>query len=337
MTPLPAGEIALKPDLKSSSTGSRRRCLARSPSSPARAATLTLDGKGYRGELRVTVVAEGSAGHRRRRPRRVPPRRRPRRDAEGVARRGAPGPGGRRPLLRAREHRQEPRLRPLLRPAQPGVLRRRGGVAGDDRGREGDEGRDPHLRRQGRDDVLLLVLRRPHGLERGRLRDRHALPPGPRRSLGHALAVPPLGARSFTAASLAQAFGLSAPVVDVEVVPTASGRPASVTLVKKTGARVLLAAADVRARLGLALDGVPARRPARRPPAAPRCRRERRSSSPASPATSTARCSRSSARAAPGFRRSRSCPRRTAPSPSRCGRRPPRPTGSRPTARSGRR
>ena len=57
--------------------------------------------------------------------------------------------------------------------------------------------------------------------------------------------------RSFTAASLAQAFGLSAPVVDVEVVPTPSGRPASVTLVKKTGDSVLLKAADVRARLGL--------------------------------------------------------------------------------------
>jgi len=58
-------------------------------------------------------------------------------------------------------------------------------------------------------------------------------------------------ARSYTAASLGQAFGLSAPVVDVEIVPTASGRPASVTFVKKTGARVLLRAADVRARLGL--------------------------------------------------------------------------------------
>ena len=57
--------------------------------------------------------------------------------------------------------------------------------------------------------------------------------------------------RSFTAASLAQALGLSAPVVDVVVVPTPSGRPASVTLVKKTGEKVLLKAADVRARLGL--------------------------------------------------------------------------------------
>jgi len=57
--------------------------------------------------------------------------------------------------------------------------------------------------------------------------------------------------RTFTPASLAQAFGLSAPVVDVQVVPTASGRPASVTLLKKTGESILLKAADVRARLGL--------------------------------------------------------------------------------------
>lgn len=57
--------------------------------------------------------------------------------------------------------------------------------------------------------------------------------------------------RSFTATTLAAAFGLSAPVMDVVVVPTASGRPASVTLIKKTGEKILLKAADVRARLGL--------------------------------------------------------------------------------------
>jgi stage II sporulation protein D len=57
--------------------------------------------------------------------------------------------------------------------------------------------------------------------------------------------------RSYTAASLGHAFGLSSPVTDVEVVPTVSGRPASVTLFEKTGARVLLRAADVQARLAL--------------------------------------------------------------------------------------
>jgi len=57
--------------------------------------------------------------------------------------------------------------------------------------------------------------------------------------------------RAFNPASLARAFGLSAPVVDVQTVATPSGRPASITLVKKTGESILLKAADVRARLGL--------------------------------------------------------------------------------------
>ena len=57
--------------------------------------------------------------------------------------------------------------------------------------------------------------------------------------------------RTFTAATLGQAFRLSGPVVDVQVAPTESGRPLSVTLIKKTGASVLLRGADVRARLGL--------------------------------------------------------------------------------------
>lgn len=57
--------------------------------------------------------------------------------------------------------------------------------------------------------------------------------------------------RSYTADSLAKAFGLSAPVEDIAVVPTPSGRPASVTLVKASGVRVRLKAADVRARLRL--------------------------------------------------------------------------------------
>lgn len=57
--------------------------------------------------------------------------------------------------------------------------------------------------------------------------------------------------RSFTAATLGQAFRLSGPVVDVIVAPSESGRPLSVTLVKRAGTSVLLRAADVRATLGL--------------------------------------------------------------------------------------
>ncbi|RDI73986.1 SpoIID-LytB: SpoIID/LytB domain-containing protein [Gaiella occulta] len=57
--------------------------------------------------------------------------------------------------------------------------------------------------------------------------------------------------RTYTSAALAKAFGLPSPVVDVEIVPTPSGRPASVTLVTRAGTRTLLKAADVRARLRL--------------------------------------------------------------------------------------
>ena len=38
---------------------SRRRCRGRSSFTPGKGATLTLDGKGYRGELRATTIAKG--------------------------------------------------------------------------------------------------------------------------------------------------------------------------------------------------------------------------------------------------------------------------------------
>jgi stage II sporulation protein D len=56
---------------------------------------------------------------------------------------------------------------------------------------------------------------------------------------------------TYTPAALARAFGLPSPVADVEVVQTPSARPASVTLVTRAGAKVQLRAADVRARLAL--------------------------------------------------------------------------------------
>jgi stage II sporulation protein D len=55
----------------------------------------------------------------------------------------------------------------------------------------------------------------------------------------------------YTPATLARAFDLPSPVADVEVVQTASGRPASVTLVTAADGRVQLRAADVRAHLAL--------------------------------------------------------------------------------------
>lgn len=57
--------------------------------------------------------------------------------------------------------------------------------------------------------------------------------------------------RVFTAAALAKAFGLSSAVADVTAVPTASGRPATVLVTTRDGKTLQLRAADVRARLGL--------------------------------------------------------------------------------------
>ena len=57
--------------------------------------------------------------------------------------------------------------------------------------------------------------------------------------------------RTFTAAALAKAFGLTSAVADVTAVETASGRPATVLLGLRNGTTVQLRAADVRARLGL--------------------------------------------------------------------------------------
>ena len=57
--------------------------------------------------------------------------------------------------------------------------------------------------------------------------------------------------RVFTAAALAKAFGLPSTIADVSSVQTASGRPATVQLTTRDGSTVQLRAADVRARLGL--------------------------------------------------------------------------------------
>lgn len=57
--------------------------------------------------------------------------------------------------------------------------------------------------------------------------------------------------RAFTAAALGKAFGLTSAVTDVSAVETASGRPASVLLTLRNGTTAEFRAADVRARLGL--------------------------------------------------------------------------------------
>ena len=58
MTPLPAGEIVLKPDLKLVVAGKPKALPGPLSFTPAKGTTLTLDGKGYRGELRATAIAK---------------------------------------------------------------------------------------------------------------------------------------------------------------------------------------------------------------------------------------------------------------------------------------
>ena len=137
---LPVGPVTVGPKLElpvgkeGKQVGPARR---RSPSARPPGAFLTVAEKAYRGDLRGREGRGAAPARQRRRARGVPPRRRPGRDAEGLAARGAQGPGGGRADVRGRPPRGGQGLRPLLRLAQPGVLRRRlGGAGADPRGRE---------------------------------------------------------------------------------------------------------------------------------------------------------------------------------------------------------
>lgn len=251
MTPLPAGELALKPDLKLVVGGKAQRLPPPLAFLPGKGATLTLDGKGYRGELRVAVVQKALQvidvvaldayllG--------VVPGEMPKEwpaaalQAQAVAARSYALASlvKNRPFDLYSDPRSQvyygvaaesPATTAAVKATRSEILTYGGKVAttfysSSSGGRTASS-----------EDVFGLVIPylQAHDDPWDTLSPYHRWAP-----------------RSYTAASLGQAFGLSAPVVDVEVVPTVSGRPASVTLVKKTGARVLLRAADVRARLRL--------------------------------------------------------------------------------------
>ena len=95
--------------------------------------------------------------------------RRRERDARRLARRRAARPGGRGAVLRARDERERA-VRPVRRHAQPGLRRPRLGDGGNQPRGRGDLGAGGQVPRQGRDDVLLLELGRPHRERRERLR-----------------------------------------------------------------------------------------------------------------------------------------------------------------------
>jgi len=251
VTPLPAGEVVLKPDLKVIVAGKAKALPGPLSFAPAKGSTLTLDGKGFRGELRATAVAKTLQvvdtvaldqyllG--------VVPGEMPKEwpaaalESQAVAARSYALAS----LVKNRDFdlyadprsqmyygvaAESPATTAAVKATKGEILTYGGKVAttfyySSSGGRTASS-----------EDVFGLVLpylqSRPDPWDAGS--PYHRWEP-----------------RSFTAASLAAAFGLSAPVVDVVVVPTVSGRPASVTLIKKTGEKILLKAADVRARLGL--------------------------------------------------------------------------------------
>ncbi len=251
VTSLPAGEIALNPDLALVVDGTSKPLPAPLSFVPGKGATMTLDGKGYRGELRVTVVQKalqiidvvGLEAYLLG----VVPGEMPKEwpaaalQAQAVAARSyaLASMVKNRPFDLYSDPRSQvyygvaaesPATTAAVKATRGEILTYGGKVATalyySSSGGRTASSEDvfgvvtPYL--QARDDPWDMLS--PY----------HRWAP-----------------RSYTAASLGQAFGLSAPVADVEVVPTTSGRPASVTLVKRSGARVLLRAADVRARLGL--------------------------------------------------------------------------------------
>jgi stage II sporulation protein D len=251
ITPLPAGEIVLKPDLKVIVAGKPKALPGPLAFTPGKGSTLTLDGKGYRGELRATAIAKALQvvdtvgldqyilG--------VVPGEMPKEwpaaalQAQAVAARSYALAS----IVKNRDFdlyadprsqmyygvaAESPATTAAVKATANQVLTYDGKVAttfyySSSGGRTASS-----------EDVFGLALpylqSRPDPWDTG--------------SPYHSWAP-----RSFTATTLAAAFGLSAPVVDVVIVPTVSGRPASVTLIKKTGEEILLKAADVRARLGL--------------------------------------------------------------------------------------
>ena len=251
VTPLPAGDLVLTPDLKVTVDGKPTALPGPISFQPGTGSTLTLDGKGYRGELHVTVVLKklhvvdlvGLDAY-----------------LFGVV------PG------------EMPKGWPAAALEAQAVAARSYALASVVTGRDFDLYADPRSQtyygvasESPATTAAVLATKGEILTYGGKVATTFYSASSGGRTASSAdafgLPLPYLQARddpwdaispyhrwaprSFTAASLAQALGLSAPVVNVIVAPTPSGRPASVTVVKKTGQSVQLSAADVRARLGL--------------------------------------------------------------------------------------
>ena len=123
----------------------------------------------------------------------VPPRRRARRDAQGLAAGRARGTGRRGAHLRDREPRRGPQLRPVLRRQEPALLRRERRVARHDARGHRDSRPGAQLRREAGRDVLLLLQRREDDERARRVRPGSPVPRLRRRPVGRGVAEPPLG------------------------------------------------------------------------------------------------------------------------------------------------
>ena len=185
---------ARAPPCRRRSDGQTRRTLADPVTlRAAGGGRLVVDGKTYRGSLRVVRAAKKLQlvnvvplesyllGV-------VPgemPKDWPLEALESTGRRGAD--------LCDREPRRRAELRPLLRRPEPALLRRERGVAGHDpRGRR-DTGPGLELRRGAGRDVLLLVERRKDAERARRVRPGSPVPPLRGRPVGRDVAEPPLG------------------------------------------------------------------------------------------------------------------------------------------------
>ena len=199
-------------------------------------APLRLGGRPYRGNFQVSVAGGALRavnnvaleaylyGSSRRRCRRT-----------GC--RSAQGAGGRGALVCARRPQDGILVRPLPGHSEPGVPGDRARVTVDDRGRTGHRRGGRPLPGPPGDDVLLLQLRRPHGVSAGDLADlaADAVPGVGRRPLRHALAASPVGPlrrHRLQAAGVMRARGKLA---DLRMDTGPSGRVESVTAVGEQG------------------------------------------------------------------------------------------------------
>ena len=165
-----------------------------------------------------------------------------------LARRGAEGAGRRRALVRARRPRGRQDLRPLRGRAQPG-LRRPRSRSRDERGRGRQRARRP-LRGQGRDDLLLLLLRRPHRRGGRRLRQAGARTSSRWRTRTTRPRRTTSGGRWRSGADGGKgARGTGR--ADLDVAAAVSGRVDSPSCARRRGGDEDRTGTDVRAALGL--------------------------------------------------------------------------------------